>query len=241
MHPSHTGLEVVQQARHNQLFARLPPVIQEQWSQVAKIVHLPAGPCVYEPGQPLRSVLFPLTAVFSLTIAMADGESMLMAILGNEGLVGLPALMSGMTRGARAAVLSEGFAVRLDAGFVRDSFERDPAVRHLLQCYTQAFITQVGQNILCNRHHSTLQRISTCLLRILDRKHSDEVVLTHELLAGLLGIRRETVTHVAQRLQAKGALRYSRGHIHVLDRTALESQACACYGTVRRHYEQAFC
>jgi len=240
MQPCHPGLEVYQQARHNTLFARLPAAVQQQWSQAAKIVHLDAGPCVYEPGQPMRSVLFPLTAVFTLTIEMADGDSMLMAILGNEGMVGLPALMSGMTWGARATVLNEGLAVRLDAPLVRASFEQDEQVRHLLLRYTQAFIAQVGQNILCNRHHSTLQRVCASLLRILDRKRSDEVVLTHELLANLLGIRRETVTHVAQRLQAKGSLRYSRGHIQVLDRGVLESQACACYGKVRRHYEQAF-
>lgn len=197
-------------------------------------VAMPLGQVVYESGRMLDHVYFPATAIISLLYVMEDGASAEIAVVGNEGLVGISLFMGGETTPSRAVVQSAGDAFRLAARHLRVEFNRAGPLQHLLLRYTQSLITQMAQTAVCNRHHSVDQQLCRWLLLSLDRLPSDELVMTQELIANMLGVRREGVTAAAGKLQDAGVIEYRRGHIKVLDRPKLEKMSCECYEVVRR-------
>jgi CRP-like cAMP-binding protein len=196
------------------------------------------GQVVYESGDRLDHVYFPTTAIVSLLYVMEDGASAEIAIVGNEGLIGIALFMGGETTPSRAVVQSAGYAYRLDARLMKEEFHRAGPVQRLLLRYTQALITQMAQTAVCNRHHSIDQQLCRWLLLSIDRLPTNELKMTQELIANMLGVRRPGVTEAAMKLQDAGLIRYSYGHIEVLDRPGLEQRVCECYGVVRREFER---
>ncbi len=201
-------------------------------------VDLPFGRVLYESGRSLAHVYFPIDSIVSLLYVMEDGSSAEIAVVGNEGLVGISLFMGGETTPSRAVVQSAGTGVRLAAPALKSEFNRAGPVLHLLLRYTQALITQMAQTAVCNRHHSLDQQLCRWLLLSLDRLEGCELRMTQELIANMLGVRREGVTDAALKLQAAGLIRYARGHITVLDRPGLEQRACECYGVVKKEYDR---
>jgi CRP-like cAMP-binding protein len=199
---------------------------------------MPLGWVVYEAGAEQRYVFFPTTGIVSLLYVMADGHSAEIAVVGNEGIVGIALFMGGETTPSRAVVQSAGHAYRLAASVLKDEFERGGALQHQLLRYTQALITQMSQTAVCNRHHSVDQQLCRWLLLSLDRLPSNKLEMTQELISNMLGVRREGVTEAAGKLQAAGLITYSRGHITVLDRPALEAHVCECYAVVKRESDR---
>ena len=199
---------------------------------------MPLGKVLYESGVALSHVYFPTTAIVSLLYVMEDGASAEIAVVGQEGIVGISLFMGGESTPSRAVVQSAGQAFRLTAKLMMQEFNRAGPVLHLLLRYTQALITQMAQTAVCNRHHSLDQQLCRWLLLSLDRLHSAEIVMTQELIANMLGVRREGVTEAAGHLQKAGLIRYRRGHITVLDRTRLEERACECYAVVKKEYDR---
>jgi CRP-like cAMP-binding protein len=193
---------------------------------------------LYEAGVALPYVYFPTTAIVSLLYVMENGASAEIAVVGNEGVVGISLFMGGESTPSRAVVQSAGSGCRLDAAAMKAEFNRGGPVLHLLLRYTQALITQMAQTAVCNRHHSLDQQLCRWLLLSLDRLQGDELVMTQELIANMLGVRREGVTEGALKLQKAGLIRYSRGHITVLDRAGLEARTCECYAVVKREYDR---
>jgi len=193
---------------------------------------------LYEPGITLAHVYFPITAIVSLLYVMENGASGEIAVVGNEGIVGISLFMGGQSTPSRAVVQSAGIGCRLKAPLMKAEFEKGGPVMHLLLRYTQALITQMSQTAVCNRHHSLDQQLCRWLLLSLDRLQSDELVMTQELIANMLGVRREGVTEGALKLQKAGLIKYARGRINVLDRKGLESRACECYAVVAREYDR---
>jgi CRP-like cAMP-binding protein len=183
-------------------------------------------------------VYFPTTAIVSLLYVMENGSSAEIAVVGNEGVVGISLFMGGESTPSRAVVQSAGSGCRLDAAAMMAEFNRGGPVLHLLLRYTQALITQMAQTAVCNRHHSLDQQLCRWLLLSLDRLQGDELIMTQELIANMLGVRREGVTEAALKLQKAGLIRYSRGHITVLDRAGLEARTCECYAVVKREYDR---
>lgn len=230
-----TFQEVSENGQHNLLYRDLPVVQQAHWNHVAKPVHLRSGDILFEPGDPLRQVYFPISSVVSLLGTSSEGECALVATVGYEGVVGLPAIFGGEAT-VRALVQNEGVALRLDTAQLVEAFHQVEAVRRTLLRYAQVFVMQIGQAALCNRHHSAEQQLCTLILRTLDRRQQSQLRITHETLAHILGWRRETVSLAAQKLQAAGLLQYARGHITVLDRSALEGVACECNAHVQQNY-----
>ena len=198
---------------------------------------MPLGTVLYESGQTLSHVYFPTTAIVSLLYVMENGASAEIAIVGNDGLVGVSLFMGGDSTPSRAVVQSAGQGFRLAAQMLKDEFTRAP-VLHLLLRYTQALITQMAQTAVCNRHHSVDQQLCRWLLLTRDRLQGDELVMTQKLIANMLGVRREGVTEVALKLQHAGLIRYTRGHITLLDRAGLEKRTCECYAVVRKEYDR---
>jgi CRP-like cAMP-binding protein len=196
------------------------------------------GDVLYESGDQLRHVYFPITCILSLLYVMEDGASAEIAVVGNEGILGISLFMGGNTTPSRAVVQSAGHAYRLKADLLKNEFERYGPTMHLLLRYTQALITQMAQTAVCNRHHSIDQQLCRWLLLSLDRLASNELRMTQELIANMLGVRREGVTEAAGHLQADGLIHYSRGHIKVLDRAKLEERVCECYAVVKKEYER---
>ena len=192
---------------------------------------------LYESGRALSHVIFPTTAIVSLLYVMENGASAEIALVGNEGVVGISLFMGGESTSSRAVVLSAGQGYRLAAARIKEEFTRAP-ILHLLLRYTQALITQMAQTAVCNRHHSLDQQVCRWLLLSLDRLSGNEIVMTQELISNMLGVRREGVTESATKLQKAGLIRYSRGHITVLDRPGLERRACECYAVVKREYDR---
>jgi CRP-like cAMP-binding protein len=221
---------------------RLLSVLDEaEWARVAPHlvpVDMSLGEVVYEPGYRLDHVYFPATSIVSLLCVLENGASAEIAIVGNEGLVGIALFMGGETTPNRAVVQSAGRAYRLDAGILKEEFHRAGAVQRLLLRYTQALITQMAQTAVCNRHHSIDQQLCRWLLLSLDRLPSNELTMTQELIANMLGVRRAGVTEAAVKLQDAGLIRYSYGHIEVLDRPGLERRACECYAVVKREFDR---
>ena len=222
----------------NRLLAVLPAVERERVYPRLELVPMPLGGVLYESGSQLDHVYFPATSIVSLLYVMADGASAEIAVVGNDGMVGVALFMGGETTPSRAVVQSAGFAYRLSGLLLKDEFRRGGAMQHLLLRYTQALLTQMAQTAVCNRHHSLDQQLSRWLLLSLDRLPSNELTMTQELIANMLGVRREGVTEAAGKLQAAGVIRYSRGRITVLDRPALEAHVCECYEVVRKEFDR---
>jgi len=223
--------------RGNQLLAALPDAEWERWLPQLEFVELALGDVLYESGCMLSHVTFPTTAIVALLYVTEDGGSAEIALVGNEGVVGIALFMGGESTSSRAVVLHAGQGYRLTAVRIKEEFNRAP-VLHLLLRYTQALITQMAQTAVCNRHHSLDQQVCRWLLLSLDRVSGNEIVMTQELISNMLGVRREGVTESASKLQKAGLIRYSRGHIKVLDRPGLERRACECYAVVKREYDR---
>lgn len=196
------------------------------------------GDVLYEPGTRLRSVYFPATSIVSMLYVMEDGASAEIAIVGNEGILGISIFMGGETTPSRAVVQSAGYGYRLKAQLIKNEFGRFGAMMQLLLRYTQALITQMAQTAVCNRHHSIDQQLCRWLLLSLDRLPSNELAMTQELIANMLGVRREGVTEAAGKLQAAGLIPYRRGKITALDRPGLQARCCECYEVVKREFDR---
>jgi len=229
-------------ARHtphqNHLLDALPPSDYERISPCLELVPMRLGDVLYEPGIPLRYVYFPTTSIVSLLYVMEDGASAEIAIVGNEGILGIALFMGGETTPSRAVVQSAGYGFRLKAQLLKNEFGRFGPMLHLLLRYTQALITQMAQTAVCNRHHSVDQQLCRWLLLSLDRLASNELSMTQELIANMLGVRREGVTEAAGKLQDAGLIRYRRGRITVLDRPGLEARSCECYAVVKAEFDR---
>lgn len=222
----------------NQLLAGFPTLEMERLRPHLQPIELPLGKVVYEAGQNLTHVIFPTTAIVSLLYLTEDGASAEVAVVGFEGLVGISLFMGGHSNPSRAIVQSAGQGFRLAGNLLMQEFNRAGPVLRLLLCYTQALIAQMAQTAVCNRHHSLDQQLCRWLLLSLDRLHSNELVMTQELIANMLGVRREGVTEAAGKLQDAGLINYRRGHIKVLDRAGLEHRACECYSVVKKEYDR---
>ena len=224
--------------RQNHLLASLPSAEWERWRPQLEWADMPLGQVLYESGRTLSHVYVPTTAIVSLLYVMEDGASAEIAVVGNEGIVGISLFMGGESTPSRAVVQSAGQGFRLRAVTIKEEFNRAGPVMHLLLRYTQALITQMAQTAVCNRHHSLDQQLCRWLLLSLDRLAGTELVMTQELIANMLGVRREGVTEAALKLQRLGLIRYARGRISVLDRRGLEARTCECYEVVRREYDR---
>lgn len=222
----------------NHLIAALPEPQRRQLVSQLEPVDLPLGEVIYESGRTLSHVIFPTTAIVSLLYVMEDGASAEIAVVGNEGVVGISLFMGGESTPSRAVVQSAGHGFRLKSKTMKDEFNRAGPVMHLLLRYTQALITQMAQTAVCNRHHSVDQQLCRWLLLSLDRLQGSELVMTQELIANMLGVRREGVTEAALKLQEGGLIRYARGRISILDRTGLEKRSCECYAVVKTEYDR---
>jgi CRP-like cAMP-binding protein len=224
--------------RQNHLLTALPGPVRDRWLLQLECVELALGDVIYESGATLSHVYFPTTAIISLLYVMGNGKSAEIAVVGNEGVVGISLFMGGKSTPSRAVVQSAGTGLRLRAGILEEEFDQGGPVRHLLLRYTQALLTQMAQTAVCNRHHSLDQQLCRWLLLSLDRLQGDELVMTQELIANMLGVRREGVTEGASRLQSAGLIRYARGRITVLNRTGLEKRTCECYAAVKKEYDR---
>jgi CRP-like cAMP-binding protein len=224
--------------KDNQLLAALPAADYARLLPALELVPMPLGWAVYESGGHQGYVYFPTNSIVSLLYVMENGASAEMAVTGNEGLVGIALFMGGETTPSRAVVQSAGHAYRLKAATLKNEFEHGGALQHLLLRYTQALITQMAQTAVCNRHHSVEQQLARWLLLSLDRLPGNELRMTQELIANMLGVRREGVTEAAGKLQEAGLIHYSRGHITVIDRPKLETQVCECYAVVKREVDR---
>ena len=224
----------------NRLLAALPAGDFARLEPHLELVPLPLGWVVYESGAAQDHLYFPTSAIVSLLYILENGTSAEIAVVGNDGAVGIALFMGGETTPSRAVVQSAGEGYRLSARVLRQEFDRGGALQHMLLRYTQALITQMAQTAVCNRHHTVDQQLCRWLLLSLDRLPSDELVMTQQLIANMLGVRREGVTEAAGRLQAAGVIRYGRGRITVLDRPKLEARVCECYEVVRRETERLF-
>lgn len=220
----------------NHLLAALPSDTWQRWQPLLELVDLPLGHALYEPGEALLHVYFPTTAIVSLLYVIENGSSAEIAVVGDEGVVGISLFMGGDSTPSRAVVRGAGQCFRLPAAFMKDEFNRAGPVMNLLLRYTQALITQMSQTAVCNRHHSLDRQLCRWLLLTLDRLHGNELMMTQELISSLLGVRREGVTESALKLQKAGIIKYARGHISVLDRAGLEQRTCECYGVVTKEY-----
>jgi CRP-like cAMP-binding protein len=224
--------------RQNHLLAALPAADYQRLLPDLELVPLPLGWAVYEAGGHLGYVYFPTTCIVSLLYVTVNGASAEIAITGNDGLVGISLFMGGETTPSRAVVQSAGYAYRLKAHMLKTEFVRGGALQHLALRYTQALITQMSQTAVCNRLHTVEQQLCRWLLLSLDRLSSNELTMTQELIANMLGVRRGGVTEAAGRLQAAGLIHYSRGHITVLDRPRLEAWVCECYAVVKKEMDR---
>ncbi len=222
----------------NHLLAALPAAEFERLSPHLEPIPMPLGEVLYESGAQLHHVYFPTTAIVSLLYVLEDGASAEIAVVGNEGILGISLFMGGDTTPSRAVVQSAGHGYRLKAERLKQEFNRAGPVLRLLLRYTQALITQMTQTAVCNRHHSIEQQLCRWLLLSLDRLSSDSLTMTQELIANMLGVRREGVTEAAGKLQRAGLIRYSRGRIEVLDRPGLEKAVCECYAVVKKEYDR---
>lgn len=224
--------------RQNRLLAALPAPDFERLQPHLTLIPMRLGEAVYESGVALRHVYFPIDSIVSLLYVMVDGASTEIAVVGNEGVIGVSLFMGGETTPSRAVVQSAGHAYRLTGRVLKEEFIRGGAMQHLLLRYTQALLTQMAQTAVCNRHHSLDQQLCRWLLLSLDRLASNTLVMTQELIANMLGVRREGVTEAAGNLQRAGLINYSRGRITVLDRPGLEARTCECYAVVKKECDR---
>ena len=231
-------MDISPDPKDNQLLAAIPNAAWQRWLPQLEWIEMPLGQVLYESGSTLKHVYFPTTAIVSLLYVMENGASAEIAVVGNEGIVGISLFMGGESTSSRAVVQSAGQGFRLQAPVMKDEFNRAGPVLHLLLRYTQALITQMAQTAVCNRHHTLDQQLCRWLLLSLDRLRRNDLVMTQELIANMLGVRREGVTEAALKLQTAGLIRYARGHISVLDRTGLEQRSCECYEVVKKEYDR---
>ena len=222
----------------NHLLAALPPSERERIYPHLELIPMPLGKVLYESGDVLHHVFFPLDSIVSLLYVMEDGASAEISVVGNEGLIGVALFMGGETTPSRAIVQSAGYAYRLIGQRLKDEFHRNEELQQLLLRYTQALLTQMAQTAVCNRHHSVDQQLCRWLLLSLDRLPSNQLTMTQELIANMLGVRREGVTEAAGKLQKLGVIRYARGRITVLDRPRLEQRCCECYAVVKKETDR---
>jgi CRP-like cAMP-binding protein len=222
----------------NHLLAALPNAELHRWLALLERVELPLGMVLYESGRTLSHVYLPTTAIVSLLYVLADGSSTEIAVVGNEGVVGISLFMGGESTPSRAVVQSAGRGYRFSSSAMKEAFNRNGPVMHLMLRYTQALITQMTQTAVCNRHHTLDEQLCRWLLLSLDRLQGNELVMTQELISNMLGVRREGVTEAALKLQAAGLIQYARGHITVLDRPGLERRTCECYAVVKKEYDR---
>lgn len=223
--------------KRNHLLAALPPDEWERWLPHLELVDLPLGQVIYESGGDVSHVYFPTSAIVSLLYVMENGASAEIAVVGNEGLVGISLFMGSGSTPSRAVVQSAGVGFRMLPSVLQEEFKRAP-VMHLLLRYTAALMTQMAQTAVCNRHHSLDKQLCRWLLLSLDRLRGSELVMTQELIANMLGVRREGVTEGALKLQKAKLISYARGHITVLDRPGLEARSCECYAVVKKEYDR---
>jgi CRP-like cAMP-binding protein len=226
--------------KQNHLLAALPAADYKRLQPDLELMALPLGWPVYEAGGRLGYVYFPTNSIISLLYVMENGASAEIAITGNDGLVGIALFMGGETTPSRAVVQSAGYSYRLKAELLKKEFEQGGTLQHLALRYTQALITQMAQTAVCNRYHTVEQQLCRWLLLSLDRLSSNELIMTQELIANMLGVRREGVTEAAGHLQAAGLIHYSRGHITILDRPKLEQRVCECYAVVKKETDRLF-
>ena len=225
-------------AKDNHLLAALPNAEWQCWLPFLEPVDLTLGLVLYESGRTLSHVYFPTTAIVSLLFVLEGGQSAEIAVVGNEGVVGISLFMGGESTPSRAVVQSAGRGYRFSSRAIKEAFNRSGAVMHLMLRYTQAIITQMAQTAVCNRHHTLDKQLCRWLLLSMDRLQGNELVMTQELIANMLGVRREGVTEAALKLQAAGLIHYARGHITVLDRPGLERRTCECYAVVKKEYDR---
>jgi CRP-like cAMP-binding protein len=223
--------------KRNHLLAALPPEEWKRWLPQLELVELPLGQVIYEAGASVSHMYFPTTAIVSLLYVMENGASAEIAVVGNEGLVGISLFMGSVSTPNRAVVQSAGKGFRMRPSVLQEEFKHAP-VMHLLLRYTAALMTQMAQTAVCNRHHSLDQQLCRWLLLSLDRLQGKELVMTQELIANMLGVRREGVTEGAMKLQKAKLISYARGHITVLDRPGLEHRSCECYAVVKKEYDR---
>ena len=224
--------------QQNHLLAALPVEVQQRLFLNLELIPLPLGKILYESGDALRHVYFPTDAIVSLLYVMENGASAEISVVGNEGLIGIAVFMGGESTPSRAVVQSAGYAFRLLGKQFKAEVNRHGEMLHLMLRYTQALLTQMAQTAVCNRHHSIDQQLCRWLLLSLDRLPGDQLTMTQELIANMLGVRREGVTDAAGKLQKLGVIEYSRGHIKVLDRPRLEQLSCECYAVVKKETDR---
>jgi CRP-like cAMP-binding protein len=224
--------------KRNLLLASLPTEEWNRWAALLERVDMPLGQVICESGVALSYVYFPITSIVSLLYVMENGASAEIAVVGNEGIVGISLFMGGESTLSRAVVQSAGVGCRLKAPLMKSEFDKAGPVLHLLLRYTQALLTQMAQTAVCNRHHSLDQQLCRWLLLSLDRLEGVELIMTQELIANMLGVRREGVTEGALKLQRAGLIKYSRGRVTVLDRKGLEGRTCECYAVVKQEYDR---
>lgn len=222
----------------NHLLAALPPAIQQRLFPMLELFTLPLGKVLYESGDTMRYVYFPTDSIVSLLYVMESGASAEISVVGKDGIVGVSLFMGGESTSSRAVVQSAGSAYRLAGQKLKDEFNRHSELMQLLLRYTQSLITQMAQTAVCNRHHSIDQQLCRWLLLSLDRLPDNKLTMTQELIANMLGVRREGVTEAAGKLQKLGVIDYCRGHITVLDRSKLEALSCECYAVVKRESDR---
>ena len=222
----------------NHLLNALPEEVKERLFPFVELVKLELGLVMYEAGDTLANVYFPVDAIVSLLYVMESGSSAEISVVGNEGVVGIALFMGGESTSSRAVVQSEGYAFRLKAKHLTDEFNRHGKLLDLMLRYTQSLITQMSQTAVCNRHHTIDQQLCRWLLLSLDRLPDNKITMTQELIANMLGVRREGVTEAAGKLQKKGVVDYHRGHITVLDRSKLETLSCECYSVVKKETDR---
>ncbi len=231
-------MEVFADYKKNKLLAALPDAALKRWQPWLERVVLPVGHVLYEAGALQSHVYFPVTAIVSLLYVTENGASAEIAVAGNEGLLGIALFMGGGSTTSRAEVKSAGFGYRLRAEILKQEFAHGGEVHNLLLRYTQALITQMSQTAVCNRYHKLDQQLCRWLLVTLDRLSGNELIMTHELMANMLGVRRVGVTEAAFRLQEAGLISYARGRINVIDRPSLEKRSCECYALVKKEYDR---
>jgi CRP-like cAMP-binding protein len=224
--------------QQNHLLEALPELDYARIQPMLEYISMPLGQTLYESGEHLQHVYFPTTSIVSLLYVLESGASAEIAVVGNEGVLGISLFMGGETTPSCAVVQSAGYGYRLHASLLKEEFRRAGPMMHLLLRYTQALITQMTQTAVCNRHHSIEQQLCRWLLLSLDRLSSDDLNMTQELIANMLGVRREGVTEAAGKLQREGLIEYSRGHIRVLDRKKLEKRVCECYQVVKTEFDR---
>jgi len=224
--------------RQNHILAALPVGESERMYPCLELVSMPLGEVLYESGDQLQHVYFPTGSIVSLLYVMADGAPAEIAVVGNEGIIGIALFMGGESMPNRAVVQSAGYAYRLMGQLLKEEFNRAGELQHLLLRYTQALLTQMAQTAVCNRHHSVDQQLCRWLLLSLDRLPSNELTMTQDLIANMLGVRREGVTEAAGKLQTAGLITYNRGRITVIDRPGLEARACECYQVVKTEFDR---